>query len=60
MKTFTLLVKVPTYYEVNVKANSIEEAVEKSYDIKRFHLVTKTSPVDSDPLELISVTKQDV
>ena len=55
-KRYTLFVKIPAYYEVEVNADSFAEASEKVKSVNTYELLTKNPPFDSDPAELISVT----
>lgn len=59
MENFTLHVKVTGFYDVEINAENFHDAIEKVQNISGYHLLTKQIPVDSDPVELISVTDND-
>lgn len=56
MEKFTLHVKITGFYDVEVLAEDFHEAIEKVSTIDGYQLLTKEIPVDSDPVELTSVT----
>lgn len=59
---FTLYVSYVCYYEVDIEANSFEDALLQSEELDQSKIVTTQTPVDSkiDPNNfLISITKQE-